>query len=263
MNNFFQDHINISKIIYAGYFIPSACERKHTNRKQHTLSLLLEGEQIFTFHDDNQKIHLYKGDIIYLPKGSSYHTDYTENSKHVSISFALHDDDVVSYSTFSFSILNDAHIISKFHQFVKVLLDKQLGYMNHLYKILYGIIYDLQTKIASQYLSPSQRQILEKATELIDENLDSPQLSVASISESLSITPEYFRYIFKKKFNLSPKKYIINKRINLSLSLLTSSTCSIQKIAEQCGFNDATHFSTEFKKIISYTPSEYRKILFF
>lgn len=258
MNSFFRDHINISKILYAGYFIPSACEGRHTNREYHTFSLLLEGAQTFTFHHNNQKIHLQKGDFIYIPKGSSYHTDYSQDSKHISISFDLQDANI-TYPCFFFSILNDSHIISKFHQFIKVWIDKEPGYMNHLYKIIYSIIYDLQSKVASQYLSPSQRKTLEKAEKIIEDNWISPQLSVSFISTTLSITPEYFRYIFKKKYNISPKKYIINKRISQSISLLLSTTHSIQTIAEKCGFNDATHFSTEFKKIISYTPSEYRK----
>ena len=84
-------------------------------------------------------------------------------------------------------------------------------------------------------------------------------MTVHSIADALGISPEYFRKIFREVYNISPKKYIVNKRIEKSKELILSQEFKISEISQICGFNDASFFSTEFKRITSYTPSEYIK----
>ena len=54
-------------------------------------------------------------------------------------------------------------------------------------------------------------------------------------------------------------EYINEKRFNLALDLLTTTSCTNSKIAEMTGFNSATYFYTVFKKRFGMTPDNYRK----
>ena len=60
-------------------------------------------------------------------------------------------------------------------------------------------------------------------------------------------------------YGTSPIKFVQNIRINKAKQLLIDENVSINKIAFECGYNDAFYFSRIFKKVTGVTPSEYRK----
>ena len=50
-------------------------------------------------------------------------------------------------------------------------------------------------------------------------------------------------------------------RISEAKKLLATSSLSISTVAENCGFFDQSHFTREFKRAISLTPGQFRKLL--
>ena len=83
------------------------------------------------------------------------------------------------------------------------------------------------------------------------------ELSVAA--EKSFISYAYMCKLFKKEMKVSPKKYVIDKRINYARTLLSTDYYSVEEVAEMCGYKDTKHFSSEFKRICGMSPSEYRK----
>ena len=71
------------------------------------------------------------------------------------------------------------------------------------------------------------------------------------------VSEQYFRRLFKKEFNISPKQYVIKRRIEYAKALIITRYFSIQEISNLCGYNDQKHFSAEFKKITGVSPSKY------
>ena len=65
-------------------------------------------------------------------------------------------------------------------------------------------------------------------------------------------------HTFTKQIGLSPINYTINKRIQESKNLLTSTSYSIRDIASIVGFSNSSYFSQMFKKIAGMTPKKYR-----
>ena len=66
--------------------------------------------------------------------------------------------------------------------------------------------------------------------------------------------------IFKKAYGITPHQYILQSRMRLAMVLLKTTDESIEAIAEKLGFSDAHHFSTQFRRLLSYQPSQYRNI---
>ncbi len=63
----------------------------------------------------------------------------------------------------------------------------------------------------------------------------------------------------KKYTGFSPLSYLINIRVSEAIKLLNRQEENVTDIALLTGFYSSQHFSTTFKKLTGYTPSEFRK----
>jgi len=66
------------------------------------------------------------------------------------------------------------------------------------------------------------------------------------------------RELFKQATGLSPKKYQMRSRLVRAGKLLRETNLSVGEIAEQTGFETIFAFSRRFKKLLGFSPSEYR-----
>ena len=53
--------------------------------------------------------------------------------------------------------------------------------------------------------------------------------------------------------------FIIRKRIEHAVYLLSSTDMQIQNIAQYCGIPDVNYFTKIFKKVMNKTPSEFKE----
>lgn len=98
--------------------------------------------------------------------------------------------------------------------------------------------------------------ILSGALQYINDNLFTLQ-SISEVSDSLFITESYLYRIFKKELHKSPKKYIRDKRLLASQSLIQMGERPTE-IYERCGFSDYTSFFRSYKEYFGYPPSRER-----
>lgn len=96
-----------------------------------------------------------------------------------------------------------------------------------------------------------------EAVKYINKNIYSPKLSLADAAKQAFMSDTYFRKLFKKEFGMSPKEYVIDKRIRYAASLIISGDCSLKEVATFAGYNDYKHFSVEFKRVTGKSPSQY------
>ncbi|MCI5838322.1 MAG: AraC family transcriptional regulator [Christensenellaceae bacterium] len=101
---------------------------------------------------------------------------------------------------------------------------------------------------------------IRRALNYIDEYFltDVSKEQLAAIS---TYSYDRFRHIFKNVMGVSPKQYIINKRLEYSKSLLANTDESITEISYKCGFSSTSHFIQVFKQATDLTPIAYRKQL--
>lgn len=82
------------------------------------------------------------------------------------------------------------------------------------------------------------------------------QLAILS-GQSLSS----FKRAFQKIFNDSPANYIKMRRLDKAKKLLENPSLTISEVCYQIGYNDVSNFTKTFKKVVGFTPIEYRKNL--
>jgi len=90
------------------------------------------------------------------------------------------------------------------------------------------------------------------------ENL-SHQWSVEEMAATVGMGTTLFNLRVKKHTGFTPINYLINLRIAESIKLLRKPELNFTDIALDTGFYSSQHFSTTFKKLTGYTPSEFRK----
>lgn len=101
--------------------------------------------------------------------------------------------------------------------------------------------------------------IVEKVKEYIIENYSNFSLSVEQISESLDMSPNYLRTIFKNVTGESISKYINDYRFSKAKSLLEDTDHPIADISTMVGYANSNYFYTAFRKNYGVSPAQFRK----
>jgi AraC-like DNA-binding protein len=68
-----------------------------------------------------------------------------------------------------------------------------------------------------------------------------------------------FKRDFRKYYNQSPGKWLLQKRLEYSAVLLKNPGLNVSQVALDCGFEDLSHFSRAFKEKFGVSPANYRK----
>ncbi|MET3455055.1 MULTISPECIES: transcriptional regulator FeaR [Pseudomonas] len=103
---------------------------------------------------------------------------------------------------------------------------------------------------------------LHEVQSVIQQRLDSPRLSPASLSEELGISSRQLYRLFEASGD-SVCRYILRERLLKAAQDLRDPVCahrSITDIGSYWGFADSAHFSKTFKKQMGLTPSTYRSL---
>lgn len=85
------------------------------------------------------------------------------------------------------------------------------------------------------------------------------EINLQHLAQSIGYSLDHFRFLFKEETGISPKKYILQKRIALAKKQISHSNLPLVEIASSCGYDDYYQFATYFKKEIGMAPSQYRK----
>jgi len=107
-------------------------------------------------------------------------------------------------------------------------------------------------------LTPRFDENMDKTLAFIDLHLDE-ELSVSLITQNTNLSKSTLYRDFHAYFGCTVNEYITKRRIERSLSLLTTTKMSIEEIARKVGFSGATQFGKLFKKEQGLTPLKYRK----
>lgn len=106
-----------------------------------------------------------------------------------------------------------------------------------------------------------QDELLEKILSYIDDSICEP-LTVAEICQKFSVSRSFIQILFKENLNQTPKKYIIDLKLEKSCQMIRENKYTISEIALMLGFNSIHYFSRAFTKKYNLAPSEYSKQIF-
>lgn len=94
--------------------------------------------------------------------------------------------------------------------------------------------------------------------EFVRDNYSRP-IEVKELAALVHLSVSQFERRFRKVFQISPVRHIMNVRIRAAGLQLTTTNNTIASIALDCGFYDHSHLTRNFRKTMGISPNEYRK----
>lgn len=98
----------------------------------------------------------------------------------------------------------------------------------------------------------------DEVLKYIDENYRK-NITLGELAAIMNISTMYFSNYFKRIFHISPKQYILNKRLTESQRLLLEGRMSVKEIAYEVGFENENYFSEFFSAKVGISALKFRK----
>ncbi len=245
------DNIVIKKISDVLYLNIEKEKMNITNRTSCGISVVLEGEIIYTHNGKNYTSD--KDHVLIYPINQSYSWYCTNDAKLFVINFEC-DVNYAPNEFLSLSVTNNTAIFEQcknlHSHYISMIHSKHTYYMSLMYKILFMIDYNNELDIPS---------VMSKSVKYIESNFKNSNLSTKEIAFNANISEIYLRKLFIKHYGTSPMKYVKQLRLETAKIMLASNDKSIEEIANDVGYSCIYVFSRTFKKQIGVSPNQYRK----
>lgn len=103
------------------------------------------------------------------------------------------------------------------------------------------------------------KETVKASIHYLDEHFTEKQ-TLDDICKHSMISKTYFCFLFKTLTGCTFIEYLVKLRINRAKDLLLQPDNSITQTAYAVGFNDCSHFSRTFKRIVGLSPRAYRSM---
>ena len=216
---------------------------------------MTEGEAAITLYD--REIKLLPGNVYFIPAFSVLESSIAGKMDKYYIHFQSDSPIFSLYRYFSdkYSVKSDETSEYLFKTVVENYASSSLSSKLRVEGALDLILADFINDISAERQNLSR---FVEVLEYIDKNYKR-QISVEELASIMNISKVYFGNFFKSTFHVSPKQYILNKRLIESQRLLLDSRMSIKEIAYAVGFENENYFSEYFSSKIGISALKFRK----
>lgn len=226
---------------------------KVNNRLTHGFIIKIKGYNEYDFGDKRIKIN--EGELIFLPKGSSY--EYVSNTEgenlYTSINFEADIDnkEVTVYS------LKDFYGLDFLSESFSVLW--KFGNTAERYEcmsVFYSLLAFLSRTDTTNDKNLKKFEIIEPAVSYLISHVYDSELKVDRLHRLCGISDTYFRKLFRLKMSMTPVEYLTNIRLSHARSIIESGDFDcIKEVALSVGYTDPLYFSKAFKARYGISPS--------
>ena len=147
-----------------------------------------------------------------------------------------------------------------FREMIKELQMCQNGYPEMLEMYLRQIFIRLHRNFLSSVSHDNTHKAdeIDNAVSYFSEHYNEP-INIDSYAEQNNISTSWFIRNFRLYTGITPKQFIMRKRIYNAEALLQNPQYNINEIARIVGYENPLYFSRIFQKLKGLSPSEYRK----
>ena len=214
---------------------------------------LFDGAIEFTF--DGKKTLYSSGSVLFLPTGSRYSYKVLDETLRVySVNFELFgekDESVVPFDTPT--LLGNEGDLGIREQFARCVTlfrtsTNRIALKSEAFSLLSSVIL-----LFSREKVPENIRL---AVDTIRNNIHD-ELRISELAAACGMSESTFRREFHRYALISPKQYILDRKISKAKQMLRSGDYPIKEICLILGFYDDAYFSKLFKKATGLTPMQY------
>jgi AraC family transcriptional regulator, exoenzyme S synthesis regulatory protein ExsA len=125
-------------------------------------------------------------------------------------------------------------------------------------ELIINILLDKRNMMLAEYFKKITADTKISIREVMESNF-TYHMSLEEFARLSGRSLSTFHRDFKKIYNCSPGKWLVQKHLQFSKYLLSSTEKSISQISMESGFKHPSHFSRSFKKTFGLPPSSFRK----
>nr|WP_315193561.1 AraC family transcriptional regulator [uncultured Flavobacterium sp.] len=236
----------------------------------HVLSVVLKGElKLETYYEDNRYL-VTNNQLVFIPKGRYLISDIIPNDGEFEAVFFFFETELLN----QFLLSIDRHEVlkenfslkleytDKIRMFTESVLNIYTEKANKevtkikLLELLHLIYNSEQQQVFLQIINSLNNTQKRNLEELMIENFDKP-LSIEDYACLTGRSVSSFKRDFKKRFNTTPKKWLIKKRLEKAKRILLSSNLPIQQISIEVGYESTSHFISVFAKHYGISPKQF------
>lgn len=249
----------MSGVRYAG----RTTDNRNYPRPYHALLYIWNGEAKF-WHNGKQVARIQNGGLVYIPKGTKYKMQYTQdNTTFVLVNFKIFDkngEDMTLFDRISVVGQDDdsrriASVMSKFELVgSSAVPSAALRRKELMYRLLLLVLEQSFPIFTEQQRYP---QIFNGVLLLKQTYLEN--IPIEEFAKACNISISSFRELFKKQYGMSPLQYRNFLRISRAKELLSEGSCTVNEATFASGFDNVGYFCRSYKKIVGETPTETKR----
>lgn len=215
-------------------------------------------EGCYNYESDNITFECRPGEMTFLPSGSRYHHVNTKIPSAMSvIYFTLTNADGTPYDLPDKSICKITCSDSKsFERLFTKVQDRFFSIISSTFLVkaeLYRLLAALAREEHAIHLTEGETARLTPALDILTKPETEP-LTVSRLAEVCHLSEYAFRELFKKYAGITPKVYLMERRVERVEALLQSRDITVTKAALSCGFEDPTYFFKLYRRLRGHPP---------
>ena len=125
--------------------------------------------------------------------------------------------------------------------------------------IILSLLKSLMAEVRQYLVSEGNIDAIDYAINFLNDRLRTQGLRVADAASMVNMSVSQFSRKFRAKVGVSPRMFVIARRVEEAKRLLLNPELTISAIAGDLGYADAFYFSRQFHIATGLTPSEFRQ----
>jgi AraC family transcriptional regulator len=97
---------------------------------------------------------------------------------------------------------------------------------------------------------------LKRVREYVEAHLHE-EVDIVTLAEVAGLSVRHFSRAFREELGETPHKWLMTRRTEKAIELMTGANMGLAQVAELCGFAGQSHFTKVFKQITGHTPKRW------
>jgi len=278
---YFKNHPKFNKLVgndflFVEYKCPINIEEYQLWIENHLITYVISGKKDWITSKKTHK--LTAGETLFVRKGVYTTKQYLESDYCVML-FFINDKFIQRFISENPSFKRELNRNQEYNQIFnintndsfKTLIESIFNYLKQgeeipkelveikFKELLFNIILNSKNKTLLNFFNSISLNNKMAIENIMIENFQY-DLKIADFAKLCGKSLSSFKREFNKCFNTTPSRWLINKKLEHSKTLLLGTNLTVSEIGYECGFKNNSHFIQAFKKKVKVTPNKYRAL---